>query len=927
MNRLDILFLITDGPSKNGLDQTNKYYSLLKKIVNNYLPDKSVLYRFVYPEYVESLTKTLIRTQQQQLFDLIEKIHPKVIMTFGDKAFMALALADARITQIANVPVRSPWFGGVVIDKRSIKAKTLSKLTITDRGMYADKFNIFNLVSHKDIWIYPTYKYGSMMSYGCGYQGQALFERQLTRVKTIIEDDNFKSHEYSYYEQYIKLYKTKADIPEALKILEKLKTWTKYAFDIETAGYDTPKEAQLDFNHTDANIAVIGIGTDKEVYVFNTYKLPELIKPINDVLQGKKIHLTWNGRFDIQFCSHFWKTDFEQNTHIDGMSCLYLTDMSVSHLGKGTSTLKATSSTFLPDGAYYAGYQKQSGIDKAIKEGDGKYLAEHEYEYMLYCGIDVWLTYKVNKLMWNNLSYDARKLVTSYYPNLEESLNDIHKQGITVNEELLDKHIYDLSSFCEDLETSIIMQALIYEKLSKKKSMFMDSDNIFNPKSKQHVCHIMYDIIGLPERLTEKGKQSSDVEVLKEFKNNSFCRMIADYRSFLKQLEIFQAVKKHTHNGKCHPYYKKFKTTSGRLASYDPPIQIIPKNKRISTIVPGLNLKPKQIITHRKIWYDCEVIEHKEEDKCELLESSPYFKEIFTCDTEATFLYADYKQLEIYVLGNFIESFGVQADHTLQNALKSGRDIHSYTASLLYSAITGKEYSYDFVNDNKKRYPYKEWRQDAKSVIFKRIYGGGPKSMAKEKGIPEEDAKIIFDTFSQVIPGIQQYSNIQKILSTTNKFTSTIAGHKRELLIYNYEDYNAKARCIALNHPIQGTASYIVNLCLMEYHKRLKILDKVYGRVLLTIHDSIASQVIKNLVKQAVLLKIWCMEYYIREVCSFIKIPIKIDMEIGTDWHNLKEVNIDNYREYIENNSYKGEVSDNIQSDKLPDISFKERRS
>ncbi len=906
----DILCLISDGPCKDGENTTEKHYNLLTSIVKR--SGLTALYKFVYPYYTDSLKKITIMDNMHNIMNTIEETHPSVILAFGDKAFICLGLPSTKITEIANIPQKSPFFGGESFDIRTKTYKLKESLPSTIDGRPClhrvvrgserkyDFTETIKLVSHKDIVIFPTYKHNSMLSYGCGYKGQALLERQLERIKEIVKEKKrnpeYKKYNLRHYKKFITLHRTKADLKSAKKSIKYWKTQSKRAFDIETAGYNVPKEAQLNFRHIEAEITVIGIGNEEHVDVYNTHNLPELIPLISEVFSQdiKAKNMTWNGKFDIEFMKYLWGTKFN-HTHIDGMTCLYLRDLNVSFLGKGAATLKFTSATFLENGSKYAGYQKNAGIDVAIKAGDGQYLAEHEEEYMIYCGIDVWLTYKTVVTLWKGLEKDARKLVIKYYPELTEMLNKIHAGGITVNNIKLNQYMENLQDFLEKLEK------LIGDELTKIENSISGrpfKQHPFNPKSGKHLCEILYDILGLPVCYTEKGSRSVTTEVLELHHDIPFCKLVSDYRSFLKQHELFGSIKKHIKGDKCYPRYNQYRTTSGRLTASDPPIQIVPSNKRITTWHPTSN-DPSVILPHRPVWVNHSVVKSKKsEGGYELLEISPNFKEVFIADPGMIMLYADYSQLEIVVLANYISK--CSSCRILQNAIIEGRDIHSYTCSLLYSALMGKTYAEEFITAHKHEQPYKGWRQDSKSVIFKLIYGGTYISMAKEKGIPEEEAKKVFDTFLSVIPGIQTYMNNQKFLAKRKCKIKTWPGHSRDLGVYKYERYNSKANNIALNHPIQGTASYIVNLAMMEYHRRIKEVSS-NSRILLTIHDSIASQVPndKEHIKHGLKLKRECMQDYIMTAYNeFLSVPVKMDMELGINWHNTKNIFDTEYGEY-----------------------------
>lgn len=862
---IDVLFLLADSPLKT---PDGKYFNNLYRIADKKLRGYNWKCTHVVDHYMEKIKKQDIEANLGSLMEFIEIEHPKVIIAMGREAYMSLGLESKKIIDNCNIPTRSPYLGTGICFRRK-----RSNTEIHDsRGAYYIKSGEYvRLVSHKDIWIYPTHSYKNMLTYGCGYKGQDFFERQLERVVEIVDEyPNFKKFQEEDLGKSVTLFYKPEHLKDAYEKLAELEKLQVFAFDIETAGYDVPKEAQLEFSHRCAKITMISIGTSEHSYVFNTYRLPCLKYAINKVLANNGKHLTWNGRFDIEFLKYLWKTNFREHVHIDGRICLYLVDMQMQFLGKGSSTLKFASAIFMKNGAKFAGYEKNDGIHKAIEEGDGAYLEAHEVQFMYYCGIDVLVTDATVKTLWKLMDSKNRSLATSYYMNLSEMLNEIHSGGIMVDEEKLERYINDLREFIAAIEINI------------------KSIHDINPKSTQDLAKVLYEIRGLTRNYTERGNLSVTTEILESYKDDPFCRLVLDYRGFLKQLEIFEAIKKYVKNGYCKPTYNQYRTTSGRLSSTNPPIQIVPTNKKIISEIPEIDQSTGALIgevisLNRPVWKYHVIVKDKVDLKYKLVETSPNFKEIFIPEPGHTLIYSDYSQLEVNILANYINRCSL--DKTLQNAIIQGRDMHSYTCSLLYSVLMGQTFTEEFITQNKEVEPYSSWRQASKAILFKLIYGGTYKSFAVERNIPEEEAKRIFDTFTTVIPGIADYMNNQEIMAKTYYNVDTLPGHVRSLKVYQFERYNSKARSIALNHPIQGTACYFVNIAMMKLHERL---PEINGRILLTVHDSIASQVPDDKLEEGLALQKWCkIDYLMEKYKEFFYAPLRMSLYYGKNWHEL----------------------------------------
>lgn len=834
----DLLCVLSDTPLKDG---STKYFRKLTELLDLYLRGYTYSYVHVYPEYSRSVTVKDIFSNAQPIYDQIQSTHPKAILAFGDKAFRLLGLPNTKISEIGNIPQRFTkdiWKVG--------------KSTI-------------DLPTHKDILILPTYKFESLMSYKAGYKGMPLLIRQISRLKEYIDQFSFwRAHDDAFYDSILRLHTT--DVEKAIASLDRWRDTEILSLDIETAGYGVPVEAQLDYRHNKAKITLIGIGDTNTVDVYCTARMPELIPHFKKFLEErpKRKLQTWNGSFDLSFIHNLWDVDLSNITQIEGMTCLYLSDMGMSFLGKGATTLKFSSSTFCKDGLKLAGYHKDAGIDIAIKEGDSDKLLKEEKKYMVYNGIDVWACARTIGAIWNTLPLQSRKLVTQYYPVLESMFNEIHKKGLRIDVPKLANYISDLAVFIASLEE-------ILQREAKK----LGSDRDLNFRSNPDVGYIIYDLLKLPITYTEAGNRQVSTEILESFQDESpICKLICDYRSFVKQHDMFITMENHLKNGRVFPFYDFRRTTSGRLSCTKPPIQTIPETKVVFTKDPGNMLRPR--------WKTHTLLKNGY-----LEEKTPFFKELILPDPGYEFIYSDYSQLEVVILACYIDWIK-SPDTTLQDTIRRGVCVHSYNTSLVYSRLMNTEYTCEFIQAHKKEDPYESWRRAVKAVTFGIIYGATPVTISRTIGMSLEDTEKVYNTVLDVLSGIRHFMNHQKTEAWKKHSIDTIAGHRRNLPITYLDRFNKRAYNIALNHPIQGTASYIVNLAMIELNKRIK---DIGGDILLTVHDSILSQVPKDMVQEGLkLYRSILLEFPKERLGDFLTVPLKIDLKVGSDWHNLVEV-------------------------------------
>lgn len=756
-----------------------------------------------------------------------------------------------------------------LVDASAEKALSIGFPYVLTMGLQATKLFGYKGTSMKSVLsspfkyegltVYPTNSYKELMSYSGGYKGINTIKENLTRISELPNQTGVATNNIVHIDS----------VELGRKAIKALEHSAILALDIETAGYDVPREAQLDYDVEGAEIVVIAIGNNEVTYVFNTHVFPNLVPHICKLLEMPKTLYTWNGTFDLAFIKALWGTvPHSDSTLIDGHLCFYLYDSNTFSLG---SSLKLASKKLLPNGASYADYQMEGGIDVAIKNGDGHYIAEHIKEYMQYCGMDVALTYKLCEFFWENLTPDLQTKVTGFYVDLMNLLHKLGRQGIRVDVDKMESQIDSLRAFLSEIEEDFDKQ---YPNI--------------NIRSTKDCAYVIYDIRGVPNTNPE-GKQSTAVEVLEANADDFFCKQLLDYRSFDKQLTMLVSIQESlTVDGRCCPKYNCMRTATGRLASHSPSIHTIPKVNHIvtPTNIPASSPAPDPTtVLKRAIWKNHKVVKSVGSNPIwQLIETSPFVKDIFVPDEGHSLIYSDYSQLEVVILANLIDV--CSPDKSLQNAIREGKDIHSYTTSLVYSILKGQTFTADFIQAHKGEEPFSGWRQTCKSILFKLIYGGTSESLAKDMGMTSEEAATIWSTFLKVIPGLVDYTTLQVDAGIEAHQIVSSSGHKRGLEIYSIFRNSTKAKNISLNHPIQSFASYLVLEALVELDKRLPSISSS-SRILLTVHDSIAIQVPAGKEAEGKALLQSCMIDYIHKKFPFLTVPLSAKAEVGSSWYNL----------------------------------------
>ena len=155
-------------------------------------------------------------------------------------------------------------------------------------------------------------------------------------------------------------------------------------------------------------------------------------------------------------------------------------------------------------------------------------------------------------------------------------------------------------------------------------------------------------------------------------------------------------------------------------------------------------------------------------------------------------------------------------------------DIHSETASRIF--------------DTDIHSVSKDMRRKAKEVNFGLIYGMESFGLSKSLNIPKKEATELIDSYFNQFPKIKGY--LESIVKDAegSTFTQTLYGRKRfirELASTNFQ-LKAMGKRIAMNAPIQGTASDIMKISMIKLEDKIKNLNST--SILLQIHDEIIIQ-------------------------------------------------------------------------------------
>jgi DNA polymerase-1 len=347
----------------------------------------------------------------------------------------------------------------------------------------------------------------------------------------------------------------------------------------------------------------------------------------------------------------------------------------------------------------------------------------------------------------------------------------------------------------------------------------------FNINSPKQLSKILFEKLKLPiVKKTKTGISTNEEVLLKLASSHELPQELLAYRELAKLKSTYvdslpELINPKT--GRVHTSFNQTVTATGRLSSSDPNLQNIP-------------IKTEE---GRKI------------------------RKAFTASAKDDLLLsADYSQIELRIVAH------LSGDKCLIDAFKEGRDIHAFTASLVFG-IEEK----DVTN---------EMRNMAKTVNFGIIYGMSPYGLSQSLKIDVNKAKDFIDAYFDRYPDVRQYLEGLIAEARENGFVTTLLGRRRYIPEINSPDMRIRqfAERTAVNTPIQGSAADIIKVAMIAINENISK-EKLETRMTLQVHDELVFDVPKKELKAAAAIVKEGMEKIIK-----LKVPVEAHIEVGPNW-------------------------------------------
>jgi len=224
-------------------------------------------------------------------------------------------------------------------------------------------------------------------------------------------------------------------------------------------------------------------------------------------------------------------------------------------------------------------------------------------------------------------------------------------------------------------------------------------------------------------------------------------------------------------------------------------------------------------------------------------------------------LSADYSQIELRILAHF------SGDANLTKAFAEDRDIHTFTATLLYD-VSEKEVT-------------REMRNAAKTINFSIVYGKTSYGLSQDlnMSIPEAD-RFIKNYFARY-EGVKTFLDAQKEKAKQDGYLTTILG--RRSYFPNIHASNVQLRQYAersaINAPIQGSAADLIKIAMIAIQRRLEE-ERSESLMIMQVHDELVFDAPEGEIPALQALVKKEMEGAYR-----LNVPLKADVTVGDTWY------------------------------------------
>jgi DNA polymerase-1 len=351
-----------------------------------------------------------------------------------------------------------------------------------------------------------------------------------------------------------------------------------------------------------------------------------------------------------------------------------------------------------------------------------------------------------------------------------------------------------------------------------------------NLRSPKQVGELLFEKLQLPVIKKTKTGYSTDAEVLNELAGMNLSPipgLLLGFREIEKLLSTYVKALPlmiNSKSGKIHTHFQPSNAATGRLSSDHPNLQNIPVRT----------------------------------------ENGRKLRRGFVPPKGHYLLSADYSQVELRLLAHFSQ------DKNMLEAFHQNLDIHQQTAAEVFE-VPLKDVT-------------KEMRNGAKAINFGLMYGQTSFGLSNSLHISQAEAKKYITAYFKKFHSVKSYLDELKEKAEATGYAETLFGRKRILSDIKSTNRQVKAMAerIAINSPIQGTASDIIKLAMIHIQKLIEE-KNLQSKMILQVHDELIFDVVpeeleimKELVRQQM------------EGAVNLTVPLLVNLGFGENWYDLK---------------------------------------
>jgi DNA polymerase-1 len=335
----------------------------------------------------------------------------------------------------------------------------------------------------------------------------------------------------------------------------------------------------------------------------------------------------------------------------------------------------------------------------------------------------------------------------------------------------------------------------------------------FKPSERTALEKFLLEDLGLPvvASSAKTGKPSFNKAAMEEYDlmlgavNNDSARKVLEFRGWQKADSSCYVAYRNlvSPDGRIRPSFKIHGTKTGRLSCEKPNLQQIPRKSD-------------------KPW-------------------NGMVKQCFIPENDGYELWEfDYKTLEFRLAALYA------GERALIQRVNDGQDLHQATADLI-NELTGIEIS----------------RQDAKTINFLILYGGGIEKLRWALNTTTEKAQAIYEAYHAALPGVKKIMRGATNRAKTRHYVKYWSGRKKHYgTKWNWDEEHK-----AFNALCQGGGAEMVKHSMVK-SRHLVNPDR---RMVLQVHDSIVWEIKKELVEASV--------PQISAIMSDWNFPVKFDVD------------------------------------------------